>query len=76
MSATSRTERPQGKKTRQSGIPNRTIRFPRKQPQYLTVKDCCSQDSSNTSLVSSRLHAQPEEEDLVDEGTKNEGRIG
>jgi hypothetical protein len=34
----------------------------------------CTQDGSSTSLVSSRPHAQPEEEDLVDEGAKYEGR--
>jgi hypothetical protein len=34
-SATSRTEGLQGKKTRQFGMPNRTIRIPRKQWQYM-----------------------------------------
>jgi hypothetical protein len=34
-SATGRTERPRGRKIRQSGIPNRTIQFPRKQQQHL-----------------------------------------
>jgi hypothetical protein len=33
----------------------------------------CDRDGSSTSLVSSRPHAQPEEEDLVDEGAKDEG---
>jgi hypothetical protein len=36
----------------------------------------CAQDGSNTSLLSSRPHAHPEEEDLVDEGAKYEGRSG
>jgi hypothetical protein len=31
-------------------------------------------DGSSTSLVSFRPHAQPEEEDPVDEGTKDVGR--
>jgi hypothetical protein len=35
----------------------------------------CAQDGSNTSLLSSRPHAQPEE-DLADEGAKYEGRSG
>jgi hypothetical protein len=34
----------------------------------------CAWDGSNTSLVSSRPYAQSEEEDLADEGTKDEGR--
>jgi hypothetical protein len=36
----------------------------------------CDWDSPSTSLVSSIPHAQPEEEDLVDEGVKDEGRSG
>jgi hypothetical protein len=33
----------------------------------------CARDGSSTSLVSSRPHVQPEEEDPADEGTKDEG---
>jgi hypothetical protein len=36
----------------------------------------CARDGSNTSLVSSRPYVQPEEEDAVDEGTKDEGGSG
>jgi hypothetical protein len=36
----------------------------------------CARDGSSTSLVSSKPHAQPEEENPVDEGTKYEGRSG
>jgi hypothetical protein len=39
-------------------------------------EDHHTQDGSSTSLVSSRSHTQPEEEDPVNEGTKNEGRGG
>ncbi len=69
---------------------NRTIRFPK--PNYLIsqtgssnffrfsteedFEDHHAQDGTNTSLVSSRTHAQPEEEDPVDEGTKAKGRSG
>jgi hypothetical protein len=38
------------------------------------LKYYCVRDGSSTSLVSSRPHAQPEEEDPIDEGTKDEGR--
>jgi hypothetical protein len=34
----------------------------------------CAQDGSSTSLVFSRPHAQSEEKDPADEGTKDEGR--
>jgi hypothetical protein len=40
------------------------------------VEDYRARDSSSTSLVSSRPHAQPEEEDQMDEGAKDEGRSG
>jgi hypothetical protein len=33
-----------------------------------------TQDGSSTSLVPSRPHTKPEEEDLADEGTEDEGR--
>jgi hypothetical protein len=36
-------------------------------------KDCHDPDSTGTLLVSSRTHAWPEEEDLVDEGMEVEG---
>jgi hypothetical protein len=39
------------------------------------IKDYRTRDGSNTSLVSSRPYVQPEEEDLADEGTEDEGRI-
>jgi hypothetical protein len=38
-----------------------------------TVKDYHTRDSSSTSLVSSRSHAQPEEEDPMVEGTEDKG---
>jgi hypothetical protein len=41
-----------------------------------TVEDYRARDSSSTSLVSSRPHAQLEEEDLADEGVEDEGRGG
>jgi hypothetical protein len=37
-------------------------------------QDHRAQDDNSTSLVSSRTHVQPEEEDPVDEGAKAEGR--
>jgi hypothetical protein len=37
-------------------------------------KDHHAQHGSSTSLVSSRTHAQLEEEELADEGTEAEGR--
>jgi hypothetical protein len=37
-------------------------------------KDYRARDDSNASLVSRRLHIELEEEDLVDEGAKDEGR--
>jgi hypothetical protein len=40
------------------------------------IKDHRAQDSSDTSLVSSRIHAQSEEENPMDEGTKDEERSG
>jgi hypothetical protein len=40
-----------------------------------TVKDYHAGDSSNTSLVSSRPHTKPEQEDLADEGTKDEEEV-
>jgi hypothetical protein len=40
------------------------------------VEDHHALDGSNTSLVSSRTNAQPEEEDPMDEGAENEGRSG
>jgi hypothetical protein len=43
------------------------------QPE-VTVEDYRTRDNTSTSLVSSRSHAQPEEEDLADEGTEDEGR--
>jgi hypothetical protein len=39
-------------------------------------KDHRAQEGSSTSLVSSRRHTQPEEEDSTNEGTKDEGRGG
>jgi hypothetical protein len=39
-------------------------------------EDYRAQDGSDTSLVSSRPHTQPEEEDPTDEGIEDEGRIG
>jgi hypothetical protein len=39
------------------------------------VEDHCAWDGSDTSLVSSRTHAQPEEEDPANEGTKDEGEV-
>jgi hypothetical protein len=36
--------------------------------------DYRARDGSNTSLVSSRTHTQPEEDDLMDEDTEDEGR--
>jgi hypothetical protein len=38
------------------------------------IEDYHARDGSSTSLVSSRPHTQPEEEDPVDEGAKVEGR--
>jgi hypothetical protein len=38
------------------------------------VEDYHVRDGFNTSLVSSRPHAQLEEEDLADEGAEDEGR--
>jgi hypothetical protein len=38
------------------------------------LKFYCTQDGSSTSLVSTRPHTQQEEEDLADEGAKDEGR--
>jgi hypothetical protein len=38
------------------------------------LKYHCTWDSSGTSLVPSRPHTQPAEEDLADEDTKVEGR--
>jgi hypothetical protein len=40
------------------------------------VEDHHARDGSNISLVSSKHHAQPEEEDPADEGVENEGRGG
>jgi hypothetical protein len=37
MPATSRSEKPQDRKTEPSGMPNWTIRFPRKQQQHLVA---------------------------------------
>jgi hypothetical protein len=37
-------------------------------------EDHRARDDTNTSLVSSRTHAQPEEEDLADRGVKVKGR--
>jgi hypothetical protein len=37
-------------------------------------EDYRARDGSGTSLVSSRPHAQPEEQDPTDEGAKDEGR--
>jgi hypothetical protein len=34
------------------------------------IEDHYARDGTNTSLVSSRTHAQPEEEDLADMGTE------
>jgi hypothetical protein len=36
--------------------------------------DYRARDGSNTSLVSSRTHTQPEEDDLTDEDAEDEGR--
>jgi hypothetical protein len=41
-----------------------------------TIEDYHAQDNSSTSLVSSRPHTQPEEEDPMDEGAEDEGRGG
>jgi hypothetical protein len=38
------------------------------------IEDYCTRDGSDTSLVSSKPHAQLEEEDPADESTKDEGR--
>jgi hypothetical protein len=38
------------------------------------LEDYHARDSTNTSLVSSRTHTQPEEEDPADEGTEAKGR--
>jgi hypothetical protein len=40
------------------------------------VKDYCTRDNSNSSLVSSMTHAQPEEEDQMDESIEVEGGRG
>jgi hypothetical protein len=40
------------------------------------VEDYRAWDGFSTSLVSSRPHDQPEEEDPADEGTEDEGRSG
>jgi hypothetical protein len=40
------------------------------------LKDHHTQDGSSTSLVSSRHHTRPEEEDPADEGAKDEARSG
>jgi hypothetical protein len=40
------------------------------------VKDYYARDGSDTSLVFSRTHTQSEEEDLAEEGIKDEGRGG
>jgi hypothetical protein len=39
-------------------------------------KDHCTQDGSSTSLVSSRPHTQPKEEDPADEGAEDDERGG
>jgi hypothetical protein len=39
-------------------------------------EDYRTRDNSSASLVSSRTHAQPEEEDPTDEDAKEEGRSG
>jgi hypothetical protein len=36
-------------------------------------EDYCAQDGTNTLLMSSRTHAQPEEEDPIDEGIEAKG---
>jgi hypothetical protein len=38
------------------------------------IEDYRTCDGSSTSLVSSRPHVQPEEEDPADEGAEDEGR--
>jgi hypothetical protein len=40
------------------------------------LKDYHTRNSTDTSLVSSTTHAQPEEEDLVIKGAKAEGGSG
>jgi hypothetical protein len=41
-----------------------------------TIEDNRARDSSITSLVSSRPHTQPGEEDPTNEGAEDEGRDG
>jgi hypothetical protein len=53
---------------------NRTVRFPK--PDHPVSAASGQKKSSKTSLVSSRPHTQPEEEDPVDEGAEDEGRGG
>jgi hypothetical protein len=60
------------RQTGQSGFLNWIIQFLQLQEKE-ALEYYCARDGSSTSLVSSRPHVQPEEEDPVNEGTKDEG---